>query len=546
MTASIFAVVILLGVLAGVGLLVSRLRRRDQDQPEQEGIDILPYLILAIAVGVSTFSLARLARAGLTGRQLAGDTTNEIAAALAGLVVAAPISFILWRRQARRRKLYPSLPGWPIYLAAIEIVFLTAFFSSVNQVARAIADKTGSDRWTNLIVYGGLVAFHWWTARREPPAGDASELPRLVGSGVSLIALAIGLQGVLAWLFQLVYEGVVTEPVLNPSSLDDIAIATNLALLVTAAPIWAWRWLPAWDEEPTVLRSLYLGAASVAGLAASLGAGIMILGQIIGYAAAPDVDAARYFESLPDTSAALLVALATWIHHRRRMGTTRNRAVIGYGYSMAAIGLGTLVGTGTALVASVWQTPLAGDPTNRGLITLGLAVIVAAALWRYFWSAAQRHRVEEVRAIQRRVYLIGMAFILGLTAAGALIAVLIVAFQTVLGDSGQSTSSLPTSVTLTVLAGIATWHLFSVIRADGPRSVTPAGAPFSVTVICSHPGPLATVLPQEARLRVHHRTDGVGDIDEAMAALIVEAVGGQPSYVWVDQDGFRTAQVQRD
>ncbi len=76
--------------------------------------------------------------------------------------------------------------------------------------------------------------------------------------------------------------------------------------------------------------------------------------------------------------------------------------------------------------------------------------------------------------------------------------------------------------------------------------MTPAGAPFSVTVICSHPGPLATALPKEARLRVHYRTDGLGVIDDAMAAQIVEAVAGRPSYVWVDQDGFRTAPIRVD
>ena len=545
MTASIFALVVLLAILAGVGLLISRLWHRHPDQPEQEGIDILPYLILALAVGVATFSLARLARAGIAGDQLAGDNTNEIAAALAGLVVASPISFFLWRRQERRRKLYPSLPGWPVYLALIEIVFLTAFFSSVSQVAVGLwGSNGGSDKWSNLIVYGGVVAFHWWAARREPPAGDAAELPRLVGSGVALIALSIGLAGTIQWILQQGYGALLDTSLGQPT--DSNAVAGSLGLLIAGTPIWAWRWLPPWDEEPTVLRSLYLAAVSVASLATALGLGIVIVGQVLGYLTTTDVDPNRHFESIPNTLSALIVALGVWIHHRRRMGANRNRAVIGYGYSMAAIGLAALVGTGTALVATIWDEPLAGDPTNQGLITLGLTVLVAGAVWRYFWRAAQAHRVEEVRAIQRRVYLIGMAFILGLTAAGALIAVLVVAFQTLLGDSGQSTSSLSISVTLTVLAGIATWHLFTVIRADGPRTVTPAGAPFSVTVICSHPGPLATVFPKEARLRVHHRTDGVGVIDEAMAGQIVEAVGGRPSYVWVDEDGFRIAQVQGD
>jgi hypothetical protein len=542
----IFALIVPIVILAGVGILIARLWRRHPDQPEQEGVDILPYLVLAIAVGVTTFSLARLARAGLAGERIAGDNTNEIAAALAGLVVAVPISFFLWRRQERRRKLYPRLPGWPVYLGLIEFVFLTAFFSSVSQVARSVADNLGADPWTNLVVYGGVVAFHWWAAMREPPGGDAAELPRLLGSGVSLVALAVGLDGVLRWLFERAYEGIFSVDLLTPSSLDDAAIATGLALVVTGGAVWAWRWLPLWDEEPSVLRSIYLAGVAVVALGASLGAGIAIVTLVLSYFVSSDLAAGAHFNSLPTSLSILIVAFPVWLHHRRRMGENRNRAVIGYGYAMAAVGLGTLVGAGTALVTLVWDTPLAGDPSRQGLIALGLTVLVAGSVWSLFWRAAQRQRIEEVRTVQRRVYLIGMAFVLGLTAAGALIAVLVVAFQSLLGEGDVSTSSLPTSAALTVLGGIATWHLLTALHADGPRDVTPAGAPFSVVVICSHPGPLATVFPKEARLRVHHRTDGVGIVDEAMAAQIVEAVGGNPSYVWVDQDGFRTARVRGD
>jgi hypothetical protein len=65
--------------------------------------------------------------------------------------------------------------------------------------------------------------------------------------------------------------------------------------------------------------------------------------------------------------------------------------------------------------------------------------------------------------------------------------------------------------------------------------------PFAVTVICSHPGTLATRFPEEATVRVLYRGDDVGMIDDEMAASIVAAVDGRSSLVWVDGDGFRLA-----
>jgi hypothetical protein len=63
-------------------------------------------------------------------------------------------------------------------------------------------------------------------------------------------------------------------------------------------------------------------------------------------------------------------------------------------------------------------------------------------------------------------------------------------------------------------------------------------------VICSHPGPLATVFPREAKLRVLYRSDEIGNVDEDMAQRIVATVDGRPSIVWVDEDGFRVAPVR--
>ena len=209
---------------------------------------------------------------------------------------------------------------------------------------------------------------------------------------------------------------------------------------------------------------------------------------------------------------------------------------------MAATGLGALVGSATALVESVFTPSLAGADSGSELIVLGCVVIASGWVWLTFWRKVQAApRAEEARALPRRVYLIGMAIILGLTAAGALIAVLVVVFRALLGEIEADAGSLRVPVTLTLIAGLATWHLFDQIRSDGVGVRRTESKPFAVTVICSHPGKLATLFPDEATVRVLYRGDEAGMIDEEMATAIVAAVDGRSSLVWVDESGFRLA-----
>jgi hypothetical protein len=94
---------------------------------------------------------------------------------------------------------------------------------------------------------------------------------------------------------------------------------------------------------------------------------------------------------------------------------------------------------------------------------------------------------------------------------------------------------------LTVASGLAAWHLFTHVRADGAQLRRTEVKPFTVTVVCSHPGTLSTLFPKEATLRVMYRADDSGTIDETMAASIVSAVDSRSSLVWVDDGGFRVA-----
>ncbi len=528
----LLAVVVFIGIVAGLVVLAIKLWK-GRDAQDDDGLDLIPYLLLALAVGVAGFSLAGLANASLAPDRLSGRPTSEIAFALAGLVVAAPIAYFLWGRQAKRRAKRPSGPGWPVYLAVIELVFLTAFLTAVAQIADSLTSTALAARWPNLIVYGGIVVFHWWAERREPPMDDAGELPRLVGSGVALIALAGGAIATLGWLVSEASESLIgavtfTEP------------AGPLALMIVAAPVWAYRWLPAWREEPTVFRNLYLAVVTTFSLTLAIGAAVTLVSVLLSYVVGRPGPAADHFDVYPVGLATAVVGWATWAHHRPRLGKTRNGAVRGYEYAMAAIGLGTLVGSSVGLIDAAFERRLADIGTGALLISLGCTVVASGGVWLWFWRKAQAApRESEIPTLQRRVFLIGMTIVTGLTAAGALIGSLVVVFRAVLGEGGDIVESLRFPLTLTVVSGLAAWHLSTHLRRDRAGRARVEVKPFAVTVICSHPGDLAKRFPTGATTRILYRADDAGVIDEEMADAIVAAVGISSSLVWVDGDGFR-------
>jgi hypothetical protein len=531
-SAVVVAGLVFLLVVGGLIVLGMRLWRGREHEADQGGLDLIPYLLMALAVGVAGFSLARLARASLTPDRLVGRPTGEIAGALAGLVVAAPITYFLWRRQAKRRTANPRGPGWPIYLAAIELVFLTAFFVAVAQLADAVTTSAATAQWPDLVVYGGIIAFHWWAERRQPLYDDAGEVPRLVGSSVALIAMVTGMVGTATWLLSEAYEAIggsiaIPEP------------AVPLALLVTALPVWAWRWLPDWSEDAGIFRRFYLAVVTAVALTMSVGAAVALVSVLVTYLVGEAGRPATHFDIYPTALALAIVGLAVWLHHRPRIGEIRSGALRGYEYGMAATGLSSLVATSVAFVNAIFEPFFAGN-SSEVLIVLACSVIASGWVWMWFWRKVQAApRDTETRALQRRFYLIGMTIVTGLTAAGALIALLVVVFQAVLGEGGGISDSIRLPLTITIVPGLAAWHLFTHLRTDSTVLKRVETRPFTVTIVCSHPGDLAGRFPKEATTRVLYRADDAGTIDGAMADAIVAAVGTSSSLVWVDGDGFR-------
>lgn len=533
-------IVFLLAVSIGVVFAIRFLGNK-QKETSSGDLELIAYAILAIAVGVSTFSIIGLLGAAFPDQTIVGGGGDEAASALAGLVVAGPIAGYLWRRQALRRESHPATVGWPIYLAVIELVFMTGLVvAGFNVVNRIIGDGNAAP-WTELIVFIVVVGFHEYAARRNPPGTDAAELPRVVGSAIGLIPAAIGATGILYWLLERVYATFA-------ASAGDFELGTALSFLIVGLPVWYLRWLRPWSEEAAAPRKIWLVVTSVAGFYTAISSAVTIIIAVVTYVFGDPGSAAEHFELLPITISILIVASAIWFHHRRALGEERTDSLRSYQYVNAALALGFLVGSLTALAAvAIGGNDLVGSSDAALPASIVVVIVASAVTWWTFWNKAQSApREAEATATPRRIYLLGAAIIAGLTAAQALIASLVVVFQAIF-DVGSGSDVLALQGPLFVFSGLATWHLVRTNSQD--KDLFDRGdsvRPFNVSVVCSYPGPLAELLPKEASLRVIYRGDDAGRVDEVMASQIVDAVGDSSSLVWVSGTGFEVAPARFD
>lgn len=518
-------------VLAGVVLAVVAVVQRTMKKGEDKGggADILAYLMLALSMGVTGFALVELANTAFPGNRFVFDPANSVATSVASIIVAAPFLVYFWRRQSTRRLTYPKSAGWTLYLALMELVFLTAFVVATVTVIHAVVSGDGPTGWPAPAIFGAVVVFHEIAARRSPPRSDAAELHRVVGSAIGLITASIGLAGTLAAVFTRIF------------ALPDIGFDPWLAMLLVGAPIWVYRWLVKWPTDPALPRLAWTVAVSIVSFGLTVGAasgiGVLSLQYIFGVTAS----AGQHFEPIPLLLAILLTELGVWLVHRRSLGMARANRLRAYEYGAAAIGLvGAVTGAVMLTVLAFGQAPIVGGGVNE-VIAVTVGLLVSLSVWLWFSRRHERGDPgEEATAWPRRLYNLGLGVVLGLVGAGALITTLFILLRRLLGD-GESTSVL-VPVAILVYTGATAWYLLAAYTRDREAaSLQEVTTPFEVTIICSHPGVIATKFAPQARLQVIHRGDGVGVIGEDMADEIVAAVDNHPSLVWVDEDGFRVA-----
>lgn len=527
------ALILVLGVVVAV-LVWAVQRSSKRPDAGNGGADIVPYLILAVAMGVAGFALAELASTAFPGERFVFDPAQEVATSLSALVVATPFLVYFWRRQAQRRETYPGSPGWTIYLTLIEVVFLTAFVIATVLFLNGLFDDGSTNAWTGVVVFGAILVFHEWAVHATPPHPETGELRRVFGSAIGLITATIGLSGVFVALFTRVFD------LAGTFGLE--SFHPWLAMLIVGAPVWWYRWLRPWEAEPGVPRLTWAVLVSGISLATALGAATAIVVLSLEYILLQTPPAGQHFEGIPVPLALVLTGIPVWLVHRRTLRAPGGSPLQVYRYAMAALGLLFAVSMAAALTTAALDRTLIVGAGARDILTFAVVLIVSLAVWLGFERRAAS--VEATSTWPRRLYTLGVGLLVGLVAAGALITTLFILLRRILDSADGGSVVVP--LTLFVYSGAAAWYLLSAYAQsrDTVADTTPLVPPFEVTIICSHPGLLATRFPEQARLRVIYRGDDLGVIGDGMADEIVASVANQPSLVWVDEDGFRVAPLR--
>jgi fluoride ion exporter CrcB/FEX len=436
-------------------------------------------LLLTLVLAGLGASFAATAIVGRSGDR--GGANGLLATGLAFVIVAGPAYALLLRHvlgRMRTSQAERSAGAWTVYMNVALLVALvtTLYFANIVLDDLTTSGDFDADPLAVLVIWGGVWAMHWFWLKAA--AGLRGDLHLASGSTAGLVVASTGAGGVLGSLLRQAYDEVTDHPGTAPSPREWLILA------VLGAVVWSWYWLREYRRSPhtDLWHTHVILVGSLGGLATAIVAGAMALYTSLVWVVGDPVDtvAKEHFDLVPVSAALLVVGLASWLYHRGVLGgatTERTEPIRAYDYLMAAAGLvATMVATSVAIVAVidvVTPEPEFSDVrvANRLLLAATLAVI-GVPVWSTFWRRIGRHRTAdpagEITSIVRRVHLIVLFGIGGLTGLVCALVVLNTALRDLLDGifGGRSVRSVgaPFGI-LASVAGVAWYHL-RVFRSD--------------------------------------------------------------------------------
>jgi hypothetical protein len=446
---------------------------------------LFQYVLLLAALLVATSGIS-----GVLGRVIsdaAARRGTELAGPLALTVVGVPVFWLLSRwiwAQLQTDPAERGSVGWSFYLNVALIGSLIAAVSTAFAIAEGLIEGDGYEGTlvAPFVVAVAVWSAHWVVWRRTPPT-ILADAHIMAGAAIGLGAMAGGAGFIIGSAIDRAFEqarGVAVSRFLGDSfSMAIFAIAIG-------AVVWTWHWLRnGLHANRTNLWHGYVILVGILGglLAAVIGGAIALFLTLQWLFGDPGTtSAAAHFEDASPAVAAAIIGLAIWFYHKTvlRFDTARIRTDIDrvYDYLVSGVALATVAGALTTLIVALFTVFGSSDVVSDGdsdvniVISAVTLLLVGTPLWAVAWRRAQHalaaNATQEATSPARRVYLFAVFGIGGAVAFGALIRLVFVLFESILGErrGGALLDDISIPIALLVTTGaIAAYH-WSVYRAE--------------------------------------------------------------------------------
>jgi len=419
------------------GLIIFGIKRvfsKSNRHIQKEG-GVRRFFQMGLLFGLAIISAVGVA--GLLGRVIPiGTVLNEdrgnLALQSAFSVVGVPLFLIIanWARKSIRQDPEElQTLAWNLYLTGISIISLILVINAQMNIYDGLfkdAEIQGKDL-SQLIVWGAIWYFHFTMHRKVEPSTNALG-EQLIGSAIGVGFSFIGLLTIFSALISKLFT--FSDKTLIISNSDPLI--DGLITLAIGAPIWIIYWIKTAKRQ--FKDSLWYGYVLLVGVGGGLLATLTALSFtlywiLVWFFGDVTATAAVHFSDLTQTIGTSLAAAIVLAYHRQLLQesveSTRSDIRRVYEYVISAIGLAAAAGGVTLILVSIIEslsktTQISGNSSTNTLIGAFTLIAIGGSVWWIQWRSVQRivqaQPVVEQGSIIRRVYLLLLFGVVGVTA----------------------------------------------------------------------------------------------------------------------------------
>lgn len=385
--------------------------------------------LLFILLMVFTTGLSSLITSALQGFAVDDFGSSPLPMALASVVIAGPLAWLLWRRikifltgQGENASIIWSLQAAAVY--AIATMVSAHYFSAVLGQWAGLRPTIWEDQLGSALAWGLLALWQYriLTSDRLAPR-QLRNLGWLVASYYCLLVAALSFAALLLLSIRVLLPEGRQNQLSEAASLPAMA---NIAVWVLVnILVWAWHWfrIPLRTARDGMAQLMLVLAVAVAAVATLLGT-VFSLANVLPIPVDPVAQSARMVQGLPVAAGFALAGALAWIYFAAVLAKTNRwlreagrQVVSGISLALAATGFGIII---NALLATFSLSLVGNSPGD--LLRIGICLFaIGLVTWIVFWRPA-----VHVAAEFRRIYLV---LVFGVSAVVALVALLVVGYR---------------------------------------------------------------------------------------------------------------------